>query len=141
MKKSYNWNKNNTFSKVKIRAIKILANKLLKEYSLTGVEFKLFPFSTRHNRKWIKDNFGNPEYLLSCQAFYCGYYSMICADLDILEYKSLTYVKKLLLHEIAHVIIGEEHQHDKKWESFCESIGGFTDRLFKKYAKESTIIG
>ena len=41
-----------------------------------------------------------------------------------LQYASKNQIKKLLLHEVAHLIVGSHLGHDHTWQTVCDIIGG-----------------
>lgn len=38
-------------------------------------------------------------------------------------------IKRTVLHEVAHAIVGASHNHDEVWVNCCKSIGGNSRRL------------
>lgn len=41
-------------------------------------------------------------------------------------------IKSIVLHEIAHAIVGNCHNHDKVWKECCINLGGNGKRLYKE---------
>lgn len=41
-------------------------------------------------------------------------------------------IKSIVLHEIAHAIVGANHNHDKIWKDCCISIGGDGKRCYNE---------
>lgn len=41
-------------------------------------------------------------------------------------------IKSIVLHEIAHAIVGNRHNHDKVWKDCCINLGGNGKRYYNE---------
>lgn len=45
-------------------------------------------------------------------------------------------IKSIVLHEIAHAIVGNNHNHDKVWKDCCINLGGNGKRCYDESNKK-----
>jgi predicted SprT family Zn-dependent metalloprotease len=96
----------------KIEAIDALATHLLKEFKLTDWSFR-FDHSTR-------------------RAGCCNYRDQqISIAFDLARNASDKDIRDTLLHEIAHALVGKQHNHDPIWKAKAKEIGCSGERTHR----------
>jgi len=83
--------------------VKMLAEALLKQHNLNCiVDFSSAHYNGKYNRKT----------------------NTISLSSYVVEHANVEQIKLIILHEIAHALVGIKHHHDKVWKQKCIEIGG-----------------
>lgn len=61
---------------------------------------------------------------------YCSSKGIISVSAPLTAVNSEAEVKNTILHEIAHAIAGNHHDHDNYWQTVCKNIGGDGKRCY-----------
>ncbi len=102
--KAYNRYLGKSRGKLELEAIKRLAKKLMAQHNLSGWDFQ----------------FDNGSKRAGC----CNYRKkLISLAYEYARYASVKDIKNTLLHEIAHALVGSEHNHDAIWKAKAIEIG------------------
>lgn len=90
-----------------------LANELLKKHSLEFIKIELSPLYSSYGKYVEEINFTGlrvPKKIILCS--------------ENLKRESKRRVRLVILHEIAHAMVGTSHGHDEVWKKKCLEIGG-----------------
>ncbi len=68
-----------------------------------------------------------------------GFGSRILLNEDFVLHAEVNEVTEVILHEIAHVLAGPMHGHDRHWSLICIAIGGHPSRLTKSETFEKVV--
>lgn len=99
----------------KLTNVEMYANALITKFGLTGWSFKF-----------------NYSQLTAGACFYSNKIIKLSAFMCITN--TMETIEEILLHEIAHAIVGKEANHGKVWRDKYIAIGGNGKRLFYGYA-------
>lgn len=91
-----------------------LAKSLMAEHGLHD-----WAFSMSNTRRRIGE----------CAVPFPGYAGRIRLSAPFAAINSEDIVRGVILHEIAHALVGPEHQHDEVFQAKCEEIGTESSRL------------